>query len=41
MVGSWNLWEKFASVLLDNFHAGHVFSKITKKVIVENQAKKY
>ena len=25
MVGSWNLLEKFAQDLLDNFLAGHVF----------------
>ena len=27
MVGSWNILERFAQVLLDSFLAGHVFPK--------------
>ena len=33
MVGSWNLLEKFAPVVLDNFLAGHVFPKSQIKKI--------
>ena len=40
MVGRWNLWEKFAQFLLDNFLPGRFFSETTnKKVIAGNQVK--